>query len=349
MNHPHGKPLLIWAGVLVLLAPAFFLLATRFGYSSEPGAPFIYPDTLHHAGHKLFVHQWSEQEGLGPFFNQNSCVACHNQPNPGGGGTRIEQFAVHVERNKRDSTGTFYPKFHLTQQGLDTIPLHSTARLRRPQTLYTIASLDAISDTTILQLADAFDLDNDGITGRAIQTSEGVGRYGWKGRIARLNQFVRIAFQNEMGITDDEIDSNQIIQTVQLLHDLNEVNRYEPTTDFSEGRSLFNQLGCGFCHMEQLPDSNGKPVYTYSDLLVHDMGKILDEGFDDGEVKGPEFRTALLTNLGRTPPPYLHDGSAANLRQAIEKHGGEATTSIRAWHSLSNGEQKDLLKFLRNL
>src|SRR5262245_23094107 len=46
------------------------------------------------AGNELFHHEWRagdslspEGDGLGPVFNEKSCVACHNQGGSGGGGS----------------------------------------------------------------------------------------------------------------------------------------------------------------------------------------------------------------------------------------------------------------------
>ena len=46
------------------------------------------------AGSELFHHVWKagdsltpDGDGLGPVFNERSCVACHNQGGSGGGGT----------------------------------------------------------------------------------------------------------------------------------------------------------------------------------------------------------------------------------------------------------------------
>ena len=46
------------------------------------------------AGRELFLREWIPRDprchggdGLGPVFNDSSCVACHNQGGTGGGGT----------------------------------------------------------------------------------------------------------------------------------------------------------------------------------------------------------------------------------------------------------------------
>lgn len=62
----------------------------------SPGLPVMFGPyasaSTKQAGYELFVHEWqpndplSHGDGVGPVFNANSCVACHNQGGAGGGG-----------------------------------------------------------------------------------------------------------------------------------------------------------------------------------------------------------------------------------------------------------------------
>ena len=61
-----------------------------------------------------------------------------------------------------------------------------------------------------------------------------------------------------------------------------------------------------------------------------------------------EFRTAPLWGLRQTAP-YLHDGSAESIRDAILLHFGEAEASKTAFEALSFDEQSKLLEFLLSL
>jgi cytochrome c peroxidase len=59
----------------------------------------------------------------------------------------------------------------------------------------------------------------------------------------------------------------------------------------------------------------------------------------------------------RTPPlwgvaisaPYLHDGRAETLEQAIQWHGGEGQRAAEAFRSLKPDERSDLIQFLQSL
>ena len=52
-------------------------------------------------GAKLFTREFSPVEGLGPLFNQRSCVACHNEPGVGGSSSVETNFALRVARSTR--------------------------------------------------------------------------------------------------------------------------------------------------------------------------------------------------------------------------------------------------------
>src|SRR6516165_971432 len=67
----------------------------------------------------------------------------------------------------------------------------------------------------------------------------------------------------------------------------------------------------------------------------------------DGPQPG-EWRTPPLWGVADSAP-YLHDGRALTLEQAIEMHGGQATRSARQFAELGKNEQTYLVMFLRTL
>ncbi len=143
------------------------------------------------------------------------------------------------------------------------------------------------------------------------------------------------------------------------------------------GRKLFGNLGCASCHQPKLGDVDG----IYSDLLLHDMGQSLSgTGFYNSNVQivksegktdplpvngnFPEIKTkAPPPKFGagprewRTPPlwglrdsaPYLHDGRADTIANAIEMHGGEGLIAARAFEKLTPRERLQLELFLQSL
>jgi CxxC motif-containing protein (DUF1111 family) len=150
----------------------------------------------------------------------------------------------------------------------------------------------------------------------------------------------------------------------------------ESQTRTSEGSELFAATGCAVCHVRDL----GKVSGIYSDLLLHDMGPVLSDpappgtygGSDNEELRfplPPLASDSVFPNFGggnqnsaapeewRTPPlwgvrdsaPYLHDGRAATIEQAIALHDGEAKRSMRRFFQLSADERTQLLAFIGSL
>lgn len=86
----------------------------------------------------------------------------------------------------------------------------------------------------------------------------------------------------------------------------------------------------------------------YSDLKRHDMGPALAEKVDPNGVGESVWLTKELWGVGSTAP-YLHDGRASTLTEAILLHGGEAAKSAENFQRLSKKQQLDLIIFLENL
>ena len=95
-----------------------------------------------------------------------------------------------------------------------------------------------------------------------------------------------------------------------------------------------------------LNDDGGITVPLFSDLKRHDMGDGLAESFG-GELDR-EFITARLWGVADTAP-YLHDGRALTLTDAILLHGGEAQEERDAFAGLGDTQKIELLSFLRTL
>ena len=150
----------------------------------------------------------------------------------------------------------------------------------------------------------------------------------------------------------------------------------------AEGRNRFASLGCATCHVPSLPlDSTvfrlpGRPsgpgysvdlardaaeprltpdaerggyrVFLFSDLKRHDLGPKLAEPRADRGVDGRFFLTRPLWGVARSRP-YLHDGRAATLEDAILLHGGEAESSRDAYAALKPTEQAPVHVYLSSL
>ena len=96
-------------------------------------------------------------------------------------------------------------------------------------------------------------------------------------------------------------------------------------------------------------NSAGKAVAElFGDMKRHDMGAGLTEQIDEVGTGRSTFMTRNLWGIGSTAP-YMHDGRATTLTEAILEHGGEAAAARDAFKALSVGGQRTLIDFLSNL
>ena len=217
--------------------------------------------------------------------------------------------------------------------------------------------------------------------GRALRLVDGhVGRFGWKAQTTTLGGFVRAACANELGLgnpsqpqpvsmakrdykapgldlTNEQCD--QLTAYVGTLgHPVEEVpDSPAQARQAAEGKKRFDLIGCSDCHKQDVGPAKG----IYSDLLLHRMGQTLVGGGTYGDLPPnlPDFAEggAPQSSEWRTPPlwgvadsaPYLHDGRAADLNQAIELHAGQAKSVADKYKQLKWEQKEELLAFLRTL
>ncbi len=148
---------------------------------------------------------------------------------------------------------------------------------------------------------------------------------------------------------------------------------------WARGDAIFGEIGCEDCHRRGLgmrntvwleyPDTTGADpfvvelfhageepkgtpnVLLFSDLKRHDMGPELAEADTDTNhphIPAATWLTRPLWGLAETPP-YLHDGRAATIPDAIVAHGGEASDSRDAFEALPADDQASLHVFLLSL
>ena len=129
-----------------------------------------------------------------------------------------------------------------------------------------------------------------------------------------------------------------------------------------QGKNIFIQSGCESCHKQTLKTGSSTTItlsnkifHPYTDLLLHDMGPGLNDGYTEGSAKTSEWRTPPLWGLGLSPNSQggqyflLHDGRAKSIEEAIQLHGGEAQKSREKFQQLSSQEKSNLVKFLESL
>ncbi|MFL0801518.1 MAG: c-type cytochrome [Agarilytica sp.] len=148
-------------------------------------------------------------------------------------------------------------------------------------------------------------------------------------------------------------------------------------TEVQRGKTLFNDAGCGACHVAQYtteasaehPELSEQIIFPYTDLLLHDLGEDLSD-FSLGEnlenqpaqadvlveflANSREWRTPPLWGLGMAKvvdpnASFLHDGRARTVMEEVLWHGGEAELSKQAVLDFSEDERADFMNFLNDL
>ena len=269
--------------------------------------------------------------GLGPVFNDTSCVNCHDQGAVGGGDNRLET------RYGQVINGVFNP---LTQfdgtlvhargigrfNGVDFVgevvpPEANVVTGRRVNPLFGLGLVDAVPDQTLQDLARLEQDLSPATAGRANVVTDvasgqpRVGRFGWKCQIGTVLTFTGNAFLNEMGITTPffphencpqgncallaanpaRTNPNDTTETPMMFADFITMLAPPPQRRFTgaagAGEVLFLGVGCADCHVPSLR-TGSSPVAAL-----------------DGAVFFP-FSDFLLHNMGALNDGIAQSGAA---------------------------------------
>lgn len=335
-------------------------------------------------GRDVFERRFTRSEGHGPDFNTSSCKSCHSTPTTGGSSELYRNFMIVARTNGTVMERVFQDNqlvarnFSYTRVARESIPADADIRAQRNSpAMFGLGNLDRIRRSDILANSDANDDDRDGISGRVNLKDGSIGRFGYKAQESDLLSFLRGPLFNHMGITsnpivvrsltsefvsiaqvspgdnptrdsdgvpDPELSDDDLRDLFTFVRELAPPAPLEMDDVALRGEVLFESTGCAQCHIKNIVQS-GTPVNAYTDLLIHDMGAGLADGVLMGLATTSEFRTAPLWGV-RHHAPYLHDGSADTLVDAIEAHGGEALATRDKFTALSTQAKADLIRFL---
>lgn len=277
-----------------------------------------------------------------------------------------------------------------------------TTSQRNPTALFGAGLLDSIADRD-LEAAEARRHKFPEIRGRLARLTDGrIGRLGWKGQAASLDDFVRLACAVELGLEVpgqsqgldpvnpayraagldlDQAECDALTAFVRSLPKPDDRGPAEPAAAEAvrKGREAFGRVGCTDCHLPSLGLVDG----LFSDLMLHDMGDELADAASYGrptpdpsedepgavKILAGSFPTGVDAFQGgarirpasrrewRTPPlwglrdsaPYLHDGRAETIEQAIALHEGEGKATTNRYFGLTNRERLEVQAFLKSL
>jgi CxxC motif-containing protein (DUF1111 family) len=355
------------------------------GLSNAENARFL-------AGDRAFNDViFTEATGLGPVFVATSCGSCHPGDGKGHPFTTLTRFGQ-TDGTGNSYIGRGGPQLQnraLPGYTPETVPAGTTFSKLTPPANTGLGFLAALTDAQILANEDPADEDGDGISGVAnyinapyyfIPTDgqkpvggKYVGRFGKKAAALNLMHQTVNAYNQDIGITSEyeNIDpyTHQIVNAEVDEKTINDVVFYlrtlkapVPRGDNVKGLGLFQEIGCAKCHVAEwttpLSDINAlsqKIFHPYTDLLLHDMGPQLDDGYTEGSATTAEWRTPPLWGLGLSPNSQgghyylMHDGRAHSIEEAIQMHGGEGNSSRQLFELLSDSEKQALLEFLSSL
>jgi CxxC motif-containing protein (DUF1111 family) len=215
-----------------------------------------------------------------------------------------------------------------------------------------------------------------------------VGRFGWKCQVATLLTFSADAYLNEMGITTPELptenapnDDQNLLRRCDAVADPEDTDNdialfanfmrllAPPPGDegcgrpghrhrsgrrgmVSRGERVFDRIGCAVCHYSgytaesRIGAIDGENVDALSDFLLHDVGT--GDNIEQAGAAPNELRTAPLWGVADSPP-FLHDGSARTLVDAILRHQRQGAAAQEAFRQLSHQDRIAMLVFLNSL
>jgi CxxC motif-containing protein (DUF1111 family) len=268
------------------------------------------------------------------------------------------------------------------------LPLTLLFSPRTAPAVFGLGLLEAVPADELRALADPYDRDYDGISGRLniawdeVEQRYAIGRFGWKAAVPTLRQQVSGAYNGDMGITstlfpaesceeyrlgcerhDIEVSDATVAAVTFYTQTLGvPARRNVDDLEVRRGEGLFFAAGCGSCHVETLttgffpgiPEISRQTIHPYTDLLVHDMGAALADNRPDFGASGREWRTAPLWGIGLVETVnghtnFMHDGRARSLLEAVLWHGGEARRSRNIVRRMSLEQRAALVRFLQSL
>ncbi len=239
-------------------------------------------------GLEEFTNAETPEGGLGPLFNQTSCVACHNAAGPGGASAvTVTRFGRMLPDGRFDPLdrlgGSLLQKFAIAPELQEVVPPEANVVAQRVATpVFGLGLIEAIPDAALIDAAARSK--PDGVRGRAamivdIETgNRRVGRLGWKAQHASVLAFAADAYNNEMGITncffpienapngkrellahfnigtdvEDVIDPAtglaDVDKAANFMRYLAPLSRPSMNASARAGETVFEQTGCSTCH-----------------------------------------------------------------------------------------------------
>lgn len=242
------------------------------------------------AGKDEFLNVEDAEGGLGPIFNNSSCVSCHSAPAVGGSSAElVTRFGLSdgdLFDPLADLGGSLLQSQAIDPLAQELVPdIADVVAMRESTPLFGLGLIEAIPDEAII--ANARRQKRNGVGGRVAMVADlasgelRVGRFGWKAQLATVLDFAADAYVNEMGITsrifpdenapngnqellaqfdavldpedqvDEETGKGDIDHAADFMRLLAPPARRSSSASARAGERLFDSVGCSDCHTPQ--------------------------------------------------------------------------------------------------
>ena len=242
-------------------------------------------------GDEEFGRRFAPSAGLGPVFNNASCISCHSGDGRGRLDNALQRVGSVNDDFLRSVGGPQIQDKAIPGAEFERVPAGAPVSVRLPPPVFGAGLIEAIPESAILAHADPNDDDGDGISGRpnwviaadfvphsepGSGTAPRIGRFGRKAQVSNLVEQTVEAYHQDIGITSDfrpienrnplaspatdaadrvpdpEIPASTVLAVVNYLRMLAPSHPGADTPKRIEGRQLFSTLRCSSCHVPSM-------------------------------------------------------------------------------------------------
>lgn len=291
---------LVPAGALVLLT-----LPTAQSAPAEAPAAFdnltngFVSQTEFDAAREVFEEREQPIDGLGPVYNAQGCVECHQSPVTGGVSQITEVRAGHYDATKgfQEHPGGSLIHDRAIGAGFQEhiLPGHEVRAGRASLNVLGDGFVECIDSNTLVAIAAS---QPPFMRGQIVEVpvlevsgAKRVGRFGWKNQHASLVSFSADAYLNEMGITtpllpadntvngvvvdDGILDPEDDGADVEAFASFIRATKAPPrdlvlaaTPEAAAGSAVFDSIGCVTCHVRTITTAPAGTVINGGDFTV---------------------------------------------------------------------------------
>lgn len=338
---------------------------------------------------------FTAETGLGPIFTGTSCVSCHAGDGKGHPFNQFIRFGQADETGNHylNQGAPQLQNKALPGYEPEVLPEGAPHAILLAPAVTGLGYFDAVTDIYLLDIEAEQTAMANSIEGKvhwntipdyvelrpdAIEKDgKYITRFGKKAQVYDLLEQTAMAYNQDIGITSyyepydtysgemlaPEIDRQTVVDVTFYLKTLKApIPRNQNNPQVVAGKALFNSMDCAICHRPEMK-TGYSPIgplshqifHPYTDLLLHDLGPEMDDGYTEGFAKSGQWRTAALWGLGLSKDSQggqyylMHDGRAKSIEEAIDYHGGEAAQARSQFQALGQEEKQQLIAFLESL